>query len=244
VGLLATSVGLAAVGSFGGLVLASGILLVRDDTRVRVVSILISYAVGTLLAVALLRLLPEALGDLPPRQVLGSLLLGIFAFFVLEKLVIWRHCHETGECHVHDQTASLVMMGDAVHTFVDGAIIAAAVLTSVPLGITTAIAAAAHEIPQEIGDFAVLLQAGYSRKRAMLLNVVAGTTGILGAVVVYFAAGLVPGALPYAVSFAAGSFLYVAMSDLIPSLHRGQADPNPWRQVVLIVGGVATILAL
>jgi zinc and cadmium transporter len=208
------------------------------------VSILISYAVGTLLAVALLRLLPEALGQLAPRQVLASLLAGIFAFFVLEKLVIWRHCHETGECDVHSQTASLVMVGDAVHTFVDGAVIAAAVLTSIPLGVTTAIAAAAHEIPQEIGDFAVLLHAGYSRRRALLLNVVAGTTGILGAIAVFLAAGVMPWALPYAVSFAAGSFLYVAMSDLIPSLHRGQADPNPWRQVALIAGGVVTILLI
>jgi zinc and cadmium transporter len=136
------------------------------------------------------------------------------------------------------------MMGDAVHTFIDGAIIAAAVLTSVPLGITTAVAAAAHEIPQEIGDFAVLLHAGYTRRKALLLNVVAGTTGILGALVVYGAAGLAPGALPYAVSFAAGSFLYVAMSDLIPSLHRGQADPNPWRQATLILAGVGTIMVL
>ena len=242
--LLATSIALAAVGSFGGLVLASSILLVRDRTRERVVSILISYAVGTLLAVSLLRLLPEALDQLPARRVLSSLLAGIFAFFVLEKLVIWRHCHEGGECDVHGQTASLVMMGDAVHTFVDGAIIGAAVLTSLPLGISTAVAAAAHEIPQEIGDFAVLLHAGYTRRRALLLNVVAGTTGILGAVAVYFAAGVAPWALPYTVAFAAGSFLYVAMSDLIPSLHRGQADPNAWRQVVLIVAGVATILAL
>jgi zinc and cadmium transporter len=244
VNLLALSLGLAAVGSFGGLVLASSILFVRDDTRTRVVSILISFAVGTLLAVALLRLLPEALDALPARQVLGSLLAGIVTFFVLEKLVIWRHCHESGECTVHTQTASLVMMGDAVHTFIDGAIIAAAVLTSVPLGISTAIAAAAHEIPQEIGDFAVLLHAGYSRRRALLLNVVAGTTGILGALLVFYAAGRVPGALPFGVSFAAGSFLYVAMSDLIPSLHRGQADPNPWRQVALLGAGVLTILAL
>lgn len=241
---LLTAIGLAALGSFGGMLLASSILFVREETRTRIVSLLISFAVGTMLTVALLKLLPEALERLSATRVLGSLLAGILTFFVLEKLVVWRHCHETGECVVHNSAASLVIVGDAVHTFVDGAIIGAAVLTSVPLGISTAIAAAAHEIPQEFGDFAVLLHAGYSRARAFVLNLLAGTTGVLGAIGVYFAAGPIPAVLPYVLSFAAGSFLYVAMSDLIPSLHRGQADPNPLRQLVLIAAGVATILAL
>ena len=241
---LVAAVGLSAVGSAGGLLLASSILFVEDRTRSRLVSWLISFAVGTMLGAALMRLLPEALDSLPPARVLGSLLGGILLFFVLEKLVLWRHCHEPGDCAVHSSAASLVIIGDTFHTFVDGAIIAAAVLTSIPLGISTALAVAAHEVPQEIGDFAVLLHAGYSRPRAFVLNLLSAIGGIVGAVAVYYAAGAVPYVLPYALSFAAGSLLYVAMSDLIPSLHRGGMDPNPVRQIVLIAAGVTLILWL
>ena len=115
-------------------------------------------------------------------------------------------------------------------------------LTSVPLGISTAIAAAAHEIPQEVGDFAVLLNAGYSRRRAILLNLSSGVTGIVGAVLVILLIGPIPRALPYFIAFSAGGFLYVAMSDLIPDLHRNTRDPNPIRQTLLIAAGIATML--
>ena len=138
---------------------------------------LISYAVGALLGVALLGLIPEALAELPARQVLGSLLAGIVVFFMLEKLVLLRHCH-TDHCQVHGAAAQMVIIGDAFHNFIDGAIIAAAVLTSVPLGINTAMAVAAHEIPQEVGDIAILLSAGYSRGRALILNVASAAAGV------------------------------------------------------------------
>ena len=121
---------------------------------------LISYAVGTLIGVALLALVPEALGELPARPAMLTMAAGILSFFLLEKAVIWRHCHHDEDCHVHSTAASLVIIGDAFHTFVDGAVIAAAVLTSVPLGLTTALAVATHEIPQEVGDVAILLRAG------------------------------------------------------------------------------------
>src|SRR5437773_4846802 len=133
--------------------------------RTRLIPWLVSYAVGALLGVALLALLPEALAELPPPKVFGTLLAGILAFFVLEKLVLLRHCH-TDECQVHGAAAPLVFIGDAFHNFLDGAIICTAVFTSVPLGINTAIAVAAHEIPQEVGDVAVLLAAGYKIGRA------------------------------------------------------------------------------
>ena len=142
---------------------------------------LISYAVGTLVGVALLALVPEALAALPARPAMLTMAAGILSFFLLEKAVIWRHCHHDEDCHVHSTAASLVIIGDAFHTFVDGAVIAAAVLTSVPLGVTTALAVATHEIPQEVGDVAILLRAGYSRMRAFTLNVLAGIGGILGA---------------------------------------------------------------
>lgn len=243
--LLGYSIGLSIIGSFAGLLLASSILLFSDTTRVRLVSWLVSYAVGTLLGASLLHLVPEALATLPPQATLGALLAGILTFFVLEKLVIWRHCHEPDECAVHHSTAaSLVIIGDAVHTFVDGAIIGAAVMTSIPLGVSTAIAAAAHEIPQELGDFAILLNAGYTRRQAMILNLLSATAGIVGAIAVYVAVGAIPRLLPYVIAFAAGSFLYVAMSDLIPDLHRNSRDPHPLRQTLLIAAGIATLVIL
>ena len=181
--LYGAAVGLSVLGSFGGLLAASVFLLLGDSVRIKVVPWAISYAVGTLLGVALLALLPQALDRLPPARALGTLLVGVLAFFLLEKLVIWRHCHDAQECEVHTSSAaSLVIVGDAFHTFVDGAVIAAAVITSIPLGITTALAVATHEIPQEVGDVAILLRAGFSRGRAFLLNLLSGIGGVLGAI--------------------------------------------------------------
>jgi zinc and cadmium transporter len=241
----AVAVGLSILGSFGGLLTASLFLLIGDGLRVKLLPWLISYAVGTLLGVALLALLPEALVGLEPRRVTQILLAGILAFFLLEKLVLWRHCHDDDTCQVHTSSAaSLVIVGDAFHTFVDGAVIAAAVVTSVPLGITTALAVATHEIPQEVGDVAILLRAGYSRLRAFTLNLLSGLGGILGAIAMIFATEALPHALPYVLAFAAGNFLYVAMADLIPDLHRGGLQGGPLRQLLLIGAGIFTIAML
>jgi zinc and cadmium transporter len=242
--VLATAVAFSVIGSFGGMLVASGILFVGDAARNRLVSWLISFAVGTLLGAALLKLLPEALERVAAPGVLMALLAGILTFFVLEKLVLWRHCHEEDDCAVHDAAASLVVVGDAFHTFVDGAMIGAATLISIPLGFSTAIAAAAHEVPQEVGDYAVLLHAGYTRTAALVANMVSGVAGIAGAVTIYYVTGPVPSVLPYMLAFAAGCFMYVAMTDLIPGLHRGQIDRNPVRQTLLILAGLGTILFL
>ena len=207
--LYAAAVGLSVLGSFGGVLAASTFLLLGDGLRVKVLPWAISYAVGTLLGVALLALLPEALERLPAVS-----------------------------------AASLVIVGDAFHTFVDGTVIAAAVLTSIPLGITTALAVATHEIPQEVGDVAILLRAGYSRWRAFTLNVLSGVGGILGAAGMIAASQVLPHVLPYVLAFAAGNFLYVAMSDLIPDLHRGGLEGGPIRQLLLIGAGILTIVAL
>ena len=238
------ALGLSAAGSVGGLLLASILLLFRQDVRSRVVPWLVSYAVGTLLGAALLGLLPQALESLPPPPVLGTLLAGILTFFILEKLVLWRHCHADDDCEIHSSTVPMVIVGDAVHTFVDGVVIAAAALVSLPLGVTTAIAVAAHEIPQEAGDVGILLAAGQSRSRALFLNLASGIAGMAGAAcMLLFGAGT-PAAVPYVLAFAAGNFLYVAMADLIPNLHRGNLDANAARQVVLIALGVLTIVVL
>jgi zinc and cadmium transporter len=239
--VLATVLGLSLLGSFGGLLVASSLLLFKDGFRQRLIPGLVSYAVGALLGVALLNLLPEALTFLTPGAVFGTLLLGILVFFVLEKLVLLRHCH-TDACQLHGATAALVIIGDAFHNFIDGAIICTAVLVSVPLGVNTAIAVAAHEIPQEVGDVAILLGAGYSRRRALLLNVASGASGIAGALVAFGTIRVIPTIRPFVLAFSSASLLYVAMSDLIPDLHRGQIDTNAFRQVVLIAAGIATII--
>jgi zinc and cadmium transporter len=241
VSLFLIALGLSVLGGLGGLLVASGILLINDSTRARLVPWLVSYAVGALLGVSMLAILPEALEQLPAESVFTTLLGGILLFFVLEKLVLWRHCH-THDCEVHDGTVFPVLVGDAFHNFVDGAVIAAAVMTSVPLGISTALAVAAHEIPQEVGDVAILLHAGYSRGRALLLNLLSAAASAVGAVAALVAFNVVPLILPYFLALAAASFLYVAMADLIPGLHRGRTDAHSLRQILLIAAGVGSTM--
>lgn len=240
---LAVALALSMVGGLGGLLVASSLLLFSNTIRAKLIPWLISYAVGTMLGVALLEMLPTAIESLPPTSVFATLLGGILLFFVLEKLVLWRHCH-THDCEVHENAAPLVLIGDAVHNFVDGAMIAAAVTTSIPLGISTAIAVAAHEIPQEVGDFAILLHAGYSRRRALLYNALSALAGAAGAAAAVLALTAVPGFLEYALVLAASSFLYVAMADLIPGLHRARPDAASFRQIVLVGLGIATALLI
>ena len=235
------ALGLSLLGGLGGLAVASGVLLIKDSARARLVPWLVSYAVGALLGVSMLAILPEALDVLPAREVFATVLFGIMLFFVLEKLVLWRHCH-THDCEVHDGAVLPVVVGDGFHNFVDGAVIAAAAMTSLPLGITTAVAVTAHEIPQEVGDFAILLHAGYSRSKALMLNVLSALASIVGAIAAFVAFDRIPALLPYFLALSAASFLYVAMADLIPGLHRGRTDASSLRQILLIGAGVATML--
>jgi zinc and cadmium transporter len=241
VSLFLIALGLSLLGGLGGLLVASAVLLIKDSARTKLVPWLVSYAVGALLGAAMLGILPEALDQLPAQQVLITLLAGIMLFFVLEKLVLWRHCH-THDCEVHESSVVPVLVGDAFHNFVDGAVIGAAVITSIPLGVSTAVAIAAHEIPQELGDVAILLHAGYSRGRALLLNVLSGLSSAVGTMGAFAAFDLMPIARPYFLALAAASFLYVAMADLIPGLHRGRTDAGSMRQILLIAAGIATIL--
>jgi len=237
------AVGLTVLGSLGGVLVASIILLFNDKARDKVVPWLVSYAVGTLLGVALLVILPEALSRLPPLRVMSSLLGGIMLFFLLEKLVLWRHCH-THDCEAHGTAAPMVVIGTAFHNFLDGVVIGTAVLTSVPLGISTALAVLTHEIPQELGDMAILLHSGYSRRRALALNVLSGVTAVAGAILAVFALDWVPSLNEYILSVSAASFLYIAMADLIPDLHRGRIDARALRQLGLSLAGIATIVML
>ena len=241
--VLLIAIGLAILGSLGGILLGGVLLLVREQVRGKLVPWLVSYAVGTLLGVALLDVIPEALESLKPAPVFGTLLCGILAFFILEKIVLWHHCHDD-HCAEHATAAPLILIGHAVHNFIDGTVIAAATYVSIPLGVTTALAVAAHEIPQEVGDFAILLHAGYSRMRALWLNILSGSSATVGVLVAALAIDRLPHLLPYFLPVAAASFLYIAMSDLIPSLHHNPIEGGAVRQVCLVGAGILTVVFL
>ncbi len=170
----------------------------------------------------------------------GTVLAGIVLFFLLEKIVIWRHCHEE-DCEIHSSSGPLILIGDAFHNFVDGFVITAAFLTSIPLGITASLAVIAHEIPQEVGDFAILLKNGYSRVKALVLNTLSSLTTLPGAVIAYFFLGETREAIPFILALSAASFIYIATVDLVPSLHREIGMKPALLQFVLLLAGIGTI---
>lgn len=240
--------------TLGGLLsaaLASVFLLLPSARRSALLPHLISLATGAMLAAALLELLPEAVTAAGVAHVQGigaAVLLGIGLFFVLEKLVLWRHCHDPEQAshaerdQARDRAAGwIVLFGDGVHNAFDGVLIAAAFLTSPKLGLVTALAITAHEIPQELGDLAVLLHAGMSPLRAMIFNAASSLTSILGGLAGYFALHGALQYLPYALAIAAASLVYVAVADLIPSLQRRVDPVGSLLQVLLIGVGVGII---
>ena len=249
-------------------VLAAGVFLALPARqRDGVLPHLVSFATGALLGAALLGLIPHAVigaGSDRVHEVGIALIAGIALFFVLEKFLLWRHCHDdhcdehtvSDEHHQHGQghdhgsshesarkkaSGSLVLVGDALHNLLDGVLIAAAFLTDVHLGFVTALAIMAHEIPQEVGNFAVLLHSGVSRRRALVLNLLTSLTAVIGGVIGYFALETAVRILPFALAVAAASLLYVAVADLIPGLHRRTDARSGVTQVVLIGLGIAII---
>ena len=228
------------LGSVGAIILAGLLLLFTERTRKVFIPCLISYASGTLLGAAFLGLIPHALKRGDPSLILPCVLAGILFFFVLEKLVIWHHCHEE-ECSVHGTAGPLLLIGDAFHNFVDGVIIAATFIISVPLGISASLAVIAHEIPQEVGDFAILLDSGYGKRKAFILNTLSGLATIPGALVAYFFLKEAESFIPIVMAFSAASFIYIALVDLVPGLHKKTSLAAGMRQLVLMLAGVATI---
>ena len=221
------------------------VLLLPARLRARGQPHLVSFATGALLGAALLALLPHAIegaGEGGAHGIGLALVGGLLLFFVLEKLVLWRHCHGEHHDDPHEQAAAwLVLVGDALHNALDGVLIAAAFLTDFNLGIATALAVAAHEIPQEVGDFAVLLNAGWSRARALWCNFATSLTAVVGGVAAWFSLQPVLGVLPWVLAVAAASLLYVAVADLIPGLHRRSDLRSSLMQSTLIGAGVLII---
>ena len=228
------------LGSLGAIAGAALLLLFPEGTRRTLLPCLLSYATGTLLGAAFLGMIPNALQQATPIATSGTVLAGIVIFFALEKVVIWRHCHEV-ECEVHGAAGPLILIGDAFHNFVDGFVIAAAFLTSMPLGIAASLAVIAHEVPQEVGDFAILLENGYSRTRALALNMLSSLTTLPGAVIAYFFLGATREAVPFILALSAASFIYIAVADLVPSLHRQVGLKSALMQFALLLAGIGTI---
>ena len=239
--------------------LAGGVLsvllaaMLSLTTLARVAHVLLSFAVGTMLAVALLDIVPEVSQTMPPQTLGGWLLGGLFLFFTLEKLAYWHHEHgvDEGAEHVHDDHAhhhhpagGMVVLGDALHNFVDGVVIAAAFMQNTTLGVGTTFAVFVHEIPHEMGAFMVLLHSGYSRCRALALNVLSGSAAVLGGVLAYFLLTATRPLIPYALALSAASFIYIAMADLVPELHKHRRPQDIVAQLALGLLGVAVIAGM
>jgi zinc and cadmium transporter len=266
-----------ALGGIASAAFAGLYLLLPERTGVRLLPHFVSFATGALLGAALLALLPEAIegvGVGEAHTIGAALLLGLGIFFVIEKLVLWRHgaghdplVHEHAQAegaaaeadcahphhelaghrhnhqsHAHQGAAGvLLLIGDSVHNVLDGVLIAAAFLSNIPLGLVTTLAVAAHEIPHRVGDFAILLHTGMSRRRALVLNMATGLASVLGGIVAYAGLQRATAALPYALALAAAGFLYIAVAGLIPALHRRADARTSLAQVLLMGMGVAVV---
>ena len=254
--LLLWIIGFSLLGGLLSVAIAGSFLLLPKKVQANTVPHLVSFAIGALLGASLLGLIPHALEPefgIDPHDIGLTLLIGLLSFFVLEKLVLWRHCHHE-HCDAHDPESSnhnheekkraagtLILIGDGIHNFVDGILIAAAFLTDTHLGIVTALAIAAHEIPQELGDFVILLHSGYSRKKALFFNILSSLGTVVGAVIAYFLLEDMQHLLPYILVIAASSFIYIAVADLIPGLHNKVKPSETLQQISLIAAGTIFI---
>ncbi len=237
---------------FGGVLSVMGAaLLALNSKSSRYVGAMVSYAIGALLGAVFLNILPEAIKMTDNVAAFSATLLGgILLFFILEKLVLWRHCHHD-HCEAHEpkvependhgRSGLMIMLGDTFHNFVDGVIIAAAFLTDIQLGIVTSMAIFAHELPQEVGDFAILLHSGYSKIKALQLNLISSFASVVGAVLGYFTLQTMQSWIPTLLALAAASMIYVAVADLIPGLHKRAQLKDTLQQVVLILLGVGSV---
>jgi zinc and cadmium transporter len=217
--------------SLGGIFFIS----LKDDLLNKIITHLVTFATGVLLGGAVLHLMPEAF-ELKVNAP-AWMLIGIVSFFVLEKFLFWRHCHN-GVCTIHP-VRYLNLIGDGIHNFVDGSVIAAAFVTDIRLGVTISILVLAHEIPQEIGDFGILVYGGFTKTKALFYNLVSAATCIVGGVVAYFFAARIKNLTGILIAFAAGNFLYMALVDLLPEFRRIKTARGFILQFILFSAGIA-----
>jgi zinc and cadmium transporter len=220
------------------------ILLFKRELTLRISHLLISFAAGTLLGTAFFDLLPEAAGGAGETNIFLWTLIGLLIFFVLERFIHWFHYHseEEGVGHGNVEPAiPLIIFGDTLHNFIDGVVIAATFLASFPVGVITTLAIAAHEIPQEIGDFAILLHKGMGRKKVLIVNFISAISALVGALSMYLLRDSLEGILPIVLSLTAGFFIYISSSDLIPEIHHEKRKGFAFYEVSLLFLGVITV---
>jgi zinc and cadmium transporter len=237
---LALVLAFSVLGGIVSVLLAATVLTVNRTALDRALPRLIAFSTGTLLGSALLGMLPHASRTLSGGPLFRTVLLSLGGFYLMEKLLVWRHCHKT-DCDVHAASGPLLLLGDAFHNFVDGLVIAGAFLTSVPLGMATALSTIAHEVPQELGEFVVYLRNGYSRGNALFLNSLTSLTSVIGAILGYAFFSVVHDVGPYFLAVAAGGFLYVALADLIPSQRTRAGAAETAADLLLLASGVILI---
>ena len=213
----------------------------KESTLKRVLMVFVGFSSGTLIGSAFLDLLPEAITETNTLVAFSYVIAGIVVFFAMEKFLYWRHCHE-GECQVHI-FAYLNLIGDGIHNFIDGMIIAATFLVSADLGFVTTLAVVFHEIPQELGDFAVQIYAGLSKRKALTYNFISALTAVAGAIITYFLA-YAQNIATLLVPFAAGGFIYIAATDLMPELHKKTRAGESVVQLLSILLGIGLIAGL
>ena len=220
-------------------------LLSKEKLALKISHFLASFAAGTLLGAAFFDLLPEALheGEESGIDIFLWSLVGILLFFLLERFIHWFHHHEEYPEHKRESksTVPLIVIGDTMHNFVDGVVIAATFLVSIPLGIVTAIAVAMHEIPQEIGDFGLLLHKGLSRRKVIIVNIASASVAFMGAIITYILGDVLEGYVPILLALTAGFFIYRATSDLIPEIHHEKRKGFAVIESVLLIVGVIVI---
>ena len=216
-------------------------LLLKEEVTDKSLFILVSFAAGSLLGAAFLDLIPEAVEETP--DIFIYVLSGILIFFLMEKFLYWYHCHK-GKCDVHTFTY-LNLIGDGIHNCIDGIIIATSFLINVQLGMVTSLAIILHEIPQEIGDFGILVYGGLSKRKALFYNFVTSLTAFLGALIAYFfLSGKTENFASFVIAFAAGGFIYIACSDIIPELHKERDIKRSFLQFILLLMGMGIIFAV
>ena len=234
------------MGSIGAIVIALGFLNLTKKFQKSLVTWLVAYATGTLLAAAALGMIPTAISKAGNAMqiVMAFFLGGLIFFFILEKLVIWRHCHDA-ECVITGEAAGpIIIIGDAFHNFVDGIVIAASFLINFTFGIAISLSVIAHEIPQEIGDLAILVDKNYSKNKAFLYNTLSGLATIPAGIIGFFILDWISMAIPYVLAISAASFRYIALSDLTPELHQKLGLKHSLIQLTLIIAGIITMILI
>ncbi|MFX0081176.1 MAG: ZIP family metal transporter [Candidatus Hodarchaeota archaeon] len=231
------------IGSVGAIITAGIFLMLKNKIQEALIPCLISYAIGTLLTAALLGMIPKALSNSNPTLTMLFVLIGIISFFLLEKTVIWHHCHNR-ECELHSAPGPILLIGDSLHNFMDGVVIAASFLISPSIGVIVGLSVVTHEIPQEIGDFAILLDSGYSKKKAFLFNSLSSSSTIPAALISYYILDIISTLIPFFLAISAASFIYIALTDLTPNLHRKVGSKYAITQTTLIIAGIGTIILI